>query len=152
MDKKERRRETTRARYWRNREKFIAAGAKWREENREKSRIASRRWQANHIEKFKADHAAWRRRNSHLRSAKQSLRKAIKLKATPMWANDFFIKEAYHLASIRTKIMGFKWHVDHIVPLKSKLVCGLHTEQNLQVIPAAKNISKHNRYWPDMPT
>jgi hypothetical protein len=73
------------------------------------------------------------------------------LKATPAWANKFFITEAYHLAKLREKICGGKWHVDHIVPLKSAIVCGLHVENNLRVIPGAENSVKGNRHWPDMP-
>lgn len=143
-------RAAAKARYWKNHEKRLEAGRKWRSENREKSRIAARRWQANNPEKLKEDHTKWCRKNSYKRSAAQSLRKATALKATPKWANHFFIKEAYHLAALRTKHLGFKWHVDHIVPLKSKKVCGLHAHTNIQVIPASKNISKHNRYWPGM--
>ena len=48
-------------------------------------------------------------------------------------------------------MLGFKWEVDHIVPLQSKLVCGLHVHNNLQVITALENIKKHNKVWPDMP-
>ena len=44
-----------------------------------------------------------------------------------------------------------KWEVDHIVPIKSKIVCGLHTEQNLRIVPRRVNRSKNNRYWPQMP-
>lgn len=78
-------------------------------------------------------------------------RRAKKLQATPKWATPFFITEAYRLAMLRSKVMGFKWHVDHIVPLRSSIVCGLHVENNLRVIPASQNQSKGNRTWPNMP-
>lgn len=59
--------------------------------------------------------------------------------------------EAYHLAVTREEETGIKWQVDHIVPINSHLVCGLHSEYNLAVIPKKENLSKGNRYWPDMP-
>ena len=96
-------------------------------------------------------HNRWRKRHpveANFHSQEHAIKK---LKAQPAWANEFFIKEIYKLARMRTKIMGFKWHVDHIVPLRHSLVCGLHWERNLQVIPACSNIRKGNRYWPDMP-
>lgn len=83
--------------------------------------------------------------------AEVALRRARKYRATPKWANPFFIGEIYHLAALRTKMLGFPWHVDHIVPLRSPLVCGLHVENNLQVIPAADNYAKRNNSWPGMP-
>jgi hypothetical protein len=84
-------------------------------------------------------------------AARAAQRKARRLKASPIWRNQFFIDEIYHLAKIRSKATGIKWHVDHIVPLKSDIVCGLHTEANLQVIPAQTNQKKGNWTWPDMP-
>lgn len=74
-----------------------------------------------------------------------------KIKATPEWANKKAIAEVYERSAFMTEITGDQYHVDHIVPLRSKLVCGLHVEFNLQVIPGSENMAKSNRTWPDMP-
>lgn len=141
----------------------------WRAANPDKMQQCRAAWRAKNPEKLKAAESAWRTKNSvHIknRKAKRYLsnpnvramhsewsgqRRAAKKKALPAWANKFFISEAYRLAELRTRMLGYEWHVDHIVPLQSKRVCGLHVENNLRVIPAAQNRSKLNRTWPDMP-
>lgn len=54
-------------------------------------------------------------------------------------------KEAHHLARLRDKSTGIKWSVDHIIPLGSKIVSGLHVWNNLQVIPLQENRIKHTK-------
>lgn len=64
----------------------------------------------------------------------------------PAWANKFFIDEIYDLARRRTKVLGEPWVVDHVVPLKNPLVCGLHVETNLRVVPRKVNAAKGNSF------
>lgn len=75
----------------------------------------------------------------------------MRIKATPKWANLEKIEEFYEQAKEVSIQTGIAHSVDHIVPLTSGLVCGLHVESNLRVIPHLENISKKNYYWPDMP-
>lgn len=54
-------------------------------------------------------------------------------------------KEAHDLRRRRNHLTGFEWHVDHILPLKGKQVCGLHIWSNLQVIPKIINLKKGSK-------
>lgn len=102
-------------------------------------------------DELKAKQLIYYKNNKHIFNASVVRRNARELQAMPKWANEFFMQEAYELAARRTKLFGFKWHVDHVVPLQSKMVCGLHAHTNMAVIPASVNLTKGNRYWPDMP-
>jgi hypothetical protein len=86
--------------------------------------------------------------NKHKVNASTRKRQAAKLQRTPAWLTDidyWMIEEAYELAALRTKIFGFSWEVDHVLPLQGKVISGLHTPYNLQVIPMVKNRSKANK-------
>ena len=54
-------------------------------------------------------------------------------------------------ASGDTKTTGITYSVDHIVPLKNPLVCGLHVPWNMQIVTLEGNLKKSNNWWPDMP-
>lgn len=86
--------------------------------------------------------------NRHIFNALTAKRKAAKLQATPAWVDLEAVKGMYQLATIFNRT-GMNLHVDHIIPLQSDLVCGLHCESNMQLMPASDNISKGNRHWPD---
>lgn len=140
QENKERVRVTTRARYKRDPSKIKAATKRWNDKNQERARLdglaRNRKWVKAHPAQ---NNAIGARKRSH------------KIMATPPWADLRAIKAFYERARELELETGQKWHVDHIVPLRSKIVCGLHCEANLQVLPAGDNIRKGNRWWPDMP-
>lgn len=123
----------------------------WHERNPGYAKNYLKDWLKKNPEKVKANSKRARDRDREKIYVLNGSRRAFAKQATPAWANKWFMAQAHELAKLRTKITGFKWHVDHIVPLKGKTVCGLHVESNLQVIPASLNLKKGHRYWPDMP-
>lgn len=84
-------------------------------------------------------------------NAKAEKRRRMLIQATPAWANPALMLVFYDEARIVSEATGIVHHVDHIVPLGSRYVSGLHCEANLQVLTGEENRSKSNRKWPDMP-
>lgn len=81
-------------------------------------------------------------------NALDSKRRATKLKATPKWLTevDYQVIEEFYKTSQKLKLeTGQDYHVDHIIPLQGKDVCGLHVPWNLQVILASENLYKSNK-------
>lgn len=90
----------------------------------------------------------WREKNRDKHCAREARRRSKKLNATPPWLADehkAHIQRTYKLCVIMSDATGKKYHVDHIVPLQGKNVCGLHVPWNLRVIPAEVNLSKGNK-------
>lgn len=75
-------------------------------------------------------------------AARNAERRARKILATPAWADLSKIKEIY-------KSCPTGYHVDHIIPLSSDLVCGLHVDNNLRIISAQENLQKSNKLLGD---
>lgn len=56
----------------------------------------------------------------------------------------------YVAAAVMTELTGQPYVVDHIVPLASPLVSGLHCPANLEVVRKPENQAKSNLFWPQM--
>ena len=88
----------------------------------------------------------WAKANPLKVKPKDAKRRAAKLQRTPAWADLEKIAAFYVEAFRLTLETGVKHHVDHIVPLRGKLVSGLHVETNLQILTAKANLTKGNAF------
>lgn len=79
------------------------------------------------------------------KNEESSYRRASKLQATPSWANKEIINRIYEKCKELQSYTNKEYHVDHIIPLKGKNVCGLHHEDNLQILMKEDNLSKSNK-------
>ena len=105
------------------------------------------KYRANNPEKVLATSRASMLKRKPLKAAYQMKRQANKLNATPHWLSQEHheqIKLVYVEAKRTSELAGFKCHVDHIVPLQGKDVCGLHVPWNLRVVSRSYNIAKKN--------
>lgn len=131
---------------------------KWAKDNADRLNYLKRQWDARNYEqelarKLKYANALptevkaykkklWKTRNPSDAAAEWAWRRARKRQATPAWANKKAIRKVYKDARQTSQETCIPHHVDHIIPLNGIDVCGLHVENNLQILPAEANIAK----------
>jgi hypothetical protein len=146
--------------YVENQEKIRAAVQDYAARNKEKVAAANKakyeRYKRDHpdrlqrySEKSVAIHSEQRREYNRRyrsteegkakRAAYEAWRRSRKQNATPPWADRDKI-EAFYMA----RPEGYE--VDHIIPLKGKLVSGLHVLDNLQYLAMSDNRKKHAQF------
>lgn len=90
---------------------------------------------------------AWKDRNTTWMRADTKARRRKHRDATPPWLSrrqKSEIRQMYQIAITMTQTTGEQYVVDHIYPLRSEAVCGLHVPWNLRVITQAENLRKSN--------
>lgn len=147
---------------WACKECHIIRNKKYRLENKEKIYQATLEYKTNwytsnkkrqsekskilyqeNPEYYKKKSSIYVKNNRNKTNALKAKYKLARKRAIPSWANINKIKDFYINCPK-------EYHVDHIVPIQGKTVCGLHVENNLQYLTASENCSKKHLYWPEM--
>lgn len=152
-------------RYRKNPDKVKATSLRWQKENAEKANAANRRCSEKYKDrrdayrkKYFSDPATkerraaymllWREENKALFVSYVRKRELLKKQAMPKWLTNEHLATMrnFYLEAKRKELKeGKKFHVDHIVPLNGKDVCGLHVPWNLQILEASENLKKYNK-------
>lgn len=110
----------------------------------------SKSWIQRNPEKRKQVTAEYSKKNLDKILANTNARRARLLNACPKWVSVQDIRKIYELRKQISIDTGVVHHVDHIVPLRGKTVCGLHVPWNLRIIPASQNFRKGARLDNDL--
>jgi hypothetical protein len=113
--------------------------AAWYAENKERHKGMRDEWREENRKEVRTYNDKWRRENLARMCAHVQAYNAQKLRAMPAWADREAIQRIYENCPPDNQ-------VDHIIPLRGKIVSGLHVEINLQYLPGVENNRKGNRH------
>jgi len=94
----------------------------------------------------------WKEENQLQVLADNKVRRKKHRNATPPWLTrkqKSAIRAMYQAAILTSQLSGERYVIDHIYPLRSDVVCGLHVPWNLRIITQAENLQKSNSLPPD---
>jgi len=134
--------------YPKYKDKILKRQKEYYSQNRERKLAIGRKSYIKNITKRKASNKRNYQNNKKEYYARSAQRRVLKLQATPSWLTNRQledIKEIYRDAYNCRWLNEEPLHVDHIVPVNSELVCGLHVSWNLQILTASENLKKSNK-------
>ena len=127
-------------RYLKHSEEIKARVKKYRINNKEKAYKARDLWTLLNRDYVLKKSKEKYQNNKEYYKFQVAKRRATQMSATPKFADLNKIKDIY-------KNCPKGYEVDHIVPLRSNIVCGLHVHWNLQYLTIKENRSKGNKLW-----
>ena len=116
----------------------------WYQKNRDRVVEAAATRPAHILREYRN---AWKAANLVQVRADTKARRRKHREATPPWLNrkqKSELRQLYQIAITMTQTTGEQYVVDHIYPLRSEVVCGLHVPWNLRVVTQAENLKKSN--------
>ena len=137
--------------YQKNRDAEIAKAKEYHKktyaDKREHKVKKAAEWVKNNPDKYKVNAKRCYEKTKLKRFAYQALARAKRRNAVPKWFNSIKedVQKIYIEARTKTLETGIPHEVDHIIPLVSEYVCGLHVPNNLRVITQFENRSKQNK-------
>ena len=128
--------------YAKNKAAELAYRKEYALNNPGKIKAAQDKYTVANADARKASVRGWKKRNPESGAALKAKRRAAKLQQTPPWYTHTDCVAIY-------KELKPGYHLDHIIPLQGENVSGLHWHHNLQLLPAAENMSKGNKFDSD---
>ena len=110
-------------------------------------RDRAKKWDSQHPEQANNRRRKYDKLNPRVTLNSNYGHKRALIDQCPKWLNDEDkqkILKIYESCRSLTRSSKIKHNVDHIVPLRGKLVCGLHVPWNLQILTAEANRKKSN--------
>jgi len=117
----------------------------WYQDNKEQVIAAAATRPAEILREYRN---VWKKNNEVQVRADTKARRRKHRQATPPWLTrrqKSEIRQIYQIAITMSKTTGEQYVVDHIVPLRSDAVCGLHVPWNLRVMTQEENLKKSNK-------